>query len=242
MHWWTEMAAALADTRVAIVCVTPDNLRSQWIPFEAGFVAHALGESYVIPYLFQLTPTQLQQPLAQFQAVEANREGTMELFRTLNSVFGKYDPPEIDAVVAAWWPVIDTSLRQIESNFPSAIAFRSEREMLEELVQTVRALGRNKLNPVSRSPLRSAVQREESRLLSETEIEVYFEKFLLPMSIDAASDEWAAVDPMAGETETDRSRDVHDRAFELAELRAREIGFGKYWDQWAAKRSPSRVS
>jgi len=87
-RWSSELSAALRDLQFGIICLTPDNLNEPWIHFEAGALSKTIVESYVVPYLFSFPPTQLSGPLAQFQAVQADRPGTLKLVELINSALG----------------------------------------------------------------------------------------------------------------------------------------------------------
>lgn len=79
-RWSERVAEALAETKIGILCVTPNNQHEPWLLFEAGAIAKTLDDTFVCPYLIQMRPADLSQgPLTQFQAKLANREGTFEL-------------------------------------------------------------------------------------------------------------------------------------------------------------------
>jgi hypothetical protein len=68
-RWSTEIANELQTTNYGIICVTKENIGSPWINFESGALSREIGKSFVTPFLFQLKPSDIQGPLAQFQAV-----------------------------------------------------------------------------------------------------------------------------------------------------------------------------
>jgi hypothetical protein len=65
----TEIANELQTTNYGIICVTKENIGSPWINFESGALSREIEKSFVTPFLFQLKPSDIQGPLAQFQAV-----------------------------------------------------------------------------------------------------------------------------------------------------------------------------
>lgn len=67
-RWSTDVATRLEAAKVGILCLTPNNLHSDWILFEAGALSKTLENTFVCPFLIGLEPTDLEQPLAQFQA------------------------------------------------------------------------------------------------------------------------------------------------------------------------------
>jgi len=79
--WLTEVSRALKRSKAAIVCLTPENLDSPWMHFEAGAVAHSLGGSSIFTYLHGVAPEEVQGPLQSFQSTVSTREDTRRLFQ-----------------------------------------------------------------------------------------------------------------------------------------------------------------
>src|ERR1035441_8112595 len=93
-RWSTEVATQLDTANVGIICLTPENLESAWILFEAGALSKILSKSLVCTYLYQLGPTDVKGPLTQFQATVANEVETKKLVRSMNKAFGSNALPE----------------------------------------------------------------------------------------------------------------------------------------------------
>src|SRR5436853_3724101 len=87
-RWRTEIAAQLQETKIGIICLTPENLQEPWINFEAGALSK-LSTSHACTYLFDLSPGQVSEPLGQFQATKAEREDTKQLLQTINKILGE---------------------------------------------------------------------------------------------------------------------------------------------------------
>ena len=51
----------------------PENQSAPWLNFEAGALAKKLESSRVVPLAINLKPSEVQQPLGQFQAKEATK-------------------------------------------------------------------------------------------------------------------------------------------------------------------------
>ena len=66
-RWSADMAKQLGETRVGVICLTPDNLEEPWILFEAGALSKTLEQTYVCPYLFGVKPSNLKGPLFNFK-------------------------------------------------------------------------------------------------------------------------------------------------------------------------------
>lgn len=54
--WFAEIQDGLRETKFTILCLTSDNLTSNWIHFEAGAVARAIGKGKVVPFLLDGSP------------------------------------------------------------------------------------------------------------------------------------------------------------------------------------------
>ena len=73
--WFSEIGNQLQDCTVGIICITQENKNKPWILFEAGALAKGLTSSRVCTLLVDLTPADLQNPLAQFNHTNNDRDG-----------------------------------------------------------------------------------------------------------------------------------------------------------------------
>lgn len=140
-HWSSELSQRLKECRLGVLCLTPDNLESAWLMFEAGALSKTLGEALVCPYLFGLKPTDFKGPLTQFQAAEANREGTLRLCRSINAAFdsGKLSEPNLDRIFKSLWPELESTLKSVHVRAPAAATPRRDpQELLEEILENSR--------------------------------------------------------------------------------------------------------
>jgi hypothetical protein len=114
-RWANELALQLQESRVGIICLTPENLSTPWLLFEAGALARALESAYVCPYLVGFLPAELHGPLVQFQATTATREGTFGLVQTLNRALGNNSVQELrlSKTFDLWWPELEKLLRSV---------------------------------------------------------------------------------------------------------------------------------
>ncbi len=84
-RWSEELHAGLAKAKVAIVCITPENIRSPWLYYESGFIAAKLGEGAVCPYLVGVQGKLVKDsPLGLYQWTQADKTDTLKLIMTLN--------------------------------------------------------------------------------------------------------------------------------------------------------------
>jgi hypothetical protein len=147
--WNKEISDQLEAARMGIICLTKDNLSSPWVLFEAGALAKTLDNTFVCPYLFELKPTDLEGPLAQFQATIANELDTFELLKTINRAReGKsVSEEQLRILFNRWWPDLEEDLikiNQIVHKSDRSFRPRSTEELLEEILQLIRQQNRDK--------------------------------------------------------------------------------------------------
>jgi TIR domain len=64
MRWADKLSDELEAANFGIVCVTPENLNSRWLNFEAGAISKAVDKARVAPVLYGLSnPSELPPPL-----------------------------------------------------------------------------------------------------------------------------------------------------------------------------------
>jgi hypothetical protein len=139
-RWALELSNELEETKVGIVCLTPENQHSSWIMFEAGALSKTIEHSYVCPYLIDLPPSQLSGPMSQFQAATATKEGTERMLNTLNKALGisQIPPMEFEEIFDVWWPKLEQQLNTIPTAPEHQLPPRSTEEILEEIVRNTR--------------------------------------------------------------------------------------------------------
>ncbi len=108
-RWEKELSEALEGTTFGILCLTPENQLEPWICFEAGALSKTVEKTYVIPYLIDMGPNDLKQPLKQFQAIEANKDGTLKLIKTIHKASGDdaHSIEDIKETFDALWPKLE---------------------------------------------------------------------------------------------------------------------------------------
>ncbi len=140
-RWAQSIAGELETSNFGIICITPENLQSEWILFEAGALSKSMLDAKVIPLLFGLELSDLSGPLSQFQAQKVDQVGLMEVVRAINKVA---DNAVVENIVArsvpALWPTLQAELEKIADTRPEEKHNRPQHEILEELVTGVRGL------------------------------------------------------------------------------------------------------
>jgi hypothetical protein len=165
-NWNTEITKELESCGVGILCVTRDNLHSDWIMFEAGALSKSLEKAHVCPVLFGIHNTDLAGPLKQFQTTEFNKDDFRKLVSVINTKLKENKLPQkvLDSVFEKWWPELETQINEILDELGEAATepIRSDRELIEEILELSRMSARTTPDePASINP------KALERLLSE---------------------------------------------------------------------------
>jgi hypothetical protein len=149
-RWQAEIAGELDKTDFGLICVTQENQGAEWLNFEAGALAKSVESSRVVPLAIDLSPADIANPLGQFQAMRLTKADVTEVLISINEVTAEPIPVErLRKGVDKWWPELDENLmgiaqRNYDAERPSAQPLRSDRELLEELLTSVRGLARGR--------------------------------------------------------------------------------------------------
>ena len=141
-RWSADVAAKLEASQIGVICLTPSNMHSDWILFEAGALSKTIQNTHVCPRLVaRLEPSDVHGPLAQFQATRANRDEIKKLLVTINAALGAnaLTDAHLDDVFDVWWPKLDEVLKRLPPDEFSAKPHRPERDILEEILALVRS-------------------------------------------------------------------------------------------------------
>lgn len=140
-RWAQAIAGELENSNFGIICITPENLHSEWILFESGALSKSMLDAKVIPLLFGLELSDLSGPLSQFQAQKMEETGMMEVVKSINKVSETKTLEHIvEQLVPALWPRLQETLNNIPDTEPSEKHMRPSHEILEELVTGVRGI------------------------------------------------------------------------------------------------------
>src|ERR1700742_3369985 len=73
--WFATLQGGLSDAHHCIICVTPENVRSEWLYYEAGVIAARGDDVLICPYLVGVQPGELSGgPLGQYQCTVSTKE------------------------------------------------------------------------------------------------------------------------------------------------------------------------
>ena len=135
-RWALILGKELAAADFAVICLTPDNVSSPWILFEAGAVARSL-EARVVPLLFGIDSADLEGPLSQFQSVTADENGIHRLVSSLHDSSGSnLETRQREVVFTRLWPVFEERLGALSDHLRSGSITANAKDMLDELATT----------------------------------------------------------------------------------------------------------
>ena len=175
-RWSGSLAEQLEKTDLGICCLTPDNLDSPWLHFEAGALAKHVGAAHVCPYLFKVEPSDLEGPLREFQATRAEREDTKKLLATINGTLAKQglSAAQLSKAFDLWWPDLENRLGTILAVYPAPKPRRGVPEMVEETLELVRGLARGQREAVTAAveKYRANIMRQLTNRIKEAQAEI----------------------------------------------------------------------
>ncbi|SRR5713101_541489 len=140
-RWSAELATALATAKAGIICLTPNNLTAPYILFEAGALSKTVEKPFVCTLLIGMEPSDVSGPLAQFQATRPTKEDILQLIKTLNKALKEpaVGDSQVESAFELCWPKLKEKLENLPADGPPGRPSRSDRELLEELVDSVRS-------------------------------------------------------------------------------------------------------
>lgn len=149
-RWSTDIASQLEKSEIGILCITAENIHSDWLLFEAGALSKSIEKARVCPILFGITNTDLSGPLKQFQTSEFKRNDIYKLINVINGRLNenKINQKTLEEVFDKFWTDLETEVNEIlskEDNTNEPI--RSDRDILEEILGLSRSIAKNRIRP-----------------------------------------------------------------------------------------------
>jgi len=154
--WASDIAGELESSDIGIICLTKENLEKPWILFESGALSKNLDNSRVCTLLFGIDTTDLKGPLTTFQTTHFEKEDFKKLVKSINSTGGdsKLDDGVLDEVFEMWWGRLESQINEIISTHRGSdeTEHRSERDILEEILELSRLGARSRSKGYEMSP------------------------------------------------------------------------------------------
>ncbi len=171
-RWHTEIAKALGSTKFGILCLTPENLTSEWIHFEAGALSKTIDDStHVCPLLLDVKKSELKEPLASFHATLFNEKEFKELVNDLAKACGDgLEGEQLATLMEALWPKINDNIKELKAELVEARKKSGEPEeakpkidpLLEEVLVRIREQGRVLASLIEQSQMNPVMEIQEA--------------------------------------------------------------------------------
>jgi len=140
-RWENAIGEALASTSFGVLCLTPENLDSRWILFEAGALAKQIDHSRVVPILFQVAASEVKPPLSQFQNEQITENGIRGLLKAIDGISPRpLGGDKLNDRFNAFWPTLMNTLELAKTGPGPAPKRRELSDVLEEVLSIVRGL------------------------------------------------------------------------------------------------------
>jgi len=171
-----EIDRALTSCQAGIICLTPENVDSLWVAFEAGALAsRVVSSKLVVPLTSRMRPTDVPGPLGMFQASQLTKPDMLKLLKALNGLNAEEDViPEnrLEATFEGVWPELARRLPELEhEQVASSVvipARKSDTEIIEEILDVSKSI-RILLEDQARNPFIAAADPQADSKRSETE-------------------------------------------------------------------------
>ncbi|MFJ7183810.1 hypothetical protein [Lysinibacillus xylanilyticus] len=128
------------------MCITQENKNNPWILCESGALAKGLTSSRVCTSFIDLKPSDIKDPLAQFNHTMPNKDNVRGLVRTLNSTLPENNLPEkiLEQVFETYWPQFEEKFNDIlaTTSQPEIVETRTDDDILSELLYITRGMDR----------------------------------------------------------------------------------------------------
>jgi len=155
--WFPEINQELKDCSCGIICVTKENMRRPWMLFESGALSMnwETDRSRLMPFLFDISKSDLEGPLTEFQLTENTEEDIYQLVKDINTL--SEEPLEDNRLrdsFERYYSDIARELKEIKSaerleEEKEEEEIRDDRELLEEVLNHVRGISKESQKGVS---------------------------------------------------------------------------------------------
>lgn len=149
-RWVIEIPRQLSTCNFGIVCLTPDNLNSAWLLFEAGALSKLKSSDVCTLLVGNLRTGDIEGPLSHFQATVFNQADFFKLVQSLNATLGKnrLEEQRLKKMFEKWWVDLEKNVTEASTNAeaPKEV-MRNEIDILYEVLETTREIARNIRSP-----------------------------------------------------------------------------------------------
>lgn len=159
-RWSPEIRDALEKCKFGIVCIDPSNMNSPWLLFEAGALSKATTNVFTL--LKDISPTNVEQPLGQFQHTIFTKEEFGKLLMAINRAINAageraLSDSDLQQVFDRMWPELERFIRDLPIEKTESKKSRTESDLLQEAVEILRRQERRIENESRRQMLATAL-------------------------------------------------------------------------------------
>jgi TIR domain len=168
-RWREEVTTALDTVRAGIICLTPENLSSEWLLFESGALSKGRGpQTRTWTYLLAgLKKQDVKDPLAMFQATTAEKEDTRKLVHSLNkNLDSTVENNNLDYLFDKVWPDLEQRLANLPTPAGKIPPGRSTDEVAADTLELLRGVAHMVQNIASETEIRRSQRLAKEKLSS----------------------------------------------------------------------------
>jgi hypothetical protein len=143
-RWIQELSGRLSNCNFGLIVLNAKNMNAPWLLFEAGALSKALDSSRVCPILMDLDSSSVIGPLSQFQATKLEKGDIFKLIKDINKELDTkaLADSQLQESFETWWPKFEEKLNSIPAETEPKVVKQSERDLLQEVLRSVRAIER----------------------------------------------------------------------------------------------------
>lgn len=213
-RWLTDISGELETSSFGILCLTRSNLNAPWILFEAGALSKKLEKSKVCPLLIDLSHSDIEGPLVQFQATSINKEDISKLLRSINQSLDDkgLGEKQLEETFDMWWPKFDKPVKELISKTEDKTEkkkTRPEGEVIEEILQ----LNRTMLQMLSKLESRPSEAAKVHDVFPPSWSQEYINevlKYLNHKTLSSGSVDLATIFGLPPQKKTDTKKQIED--------------------------------
>ncbi|HEV2315310.1 MAG TPA: hypothetical protein VGR94_08405 [Candidatus Acidoferrales bacterium] len=137
-----DISDNLQGMKVAVVCLTPENLAAPWILYECGALSKTIDtKTRLCPYLLGgLRPEDIKGPLAMFQGTNSDKPGTHRMVASINAALSDepLSEPRLNIAFDKYWPDLEAALNEMPKGSEPTAPKRTTEDMVSEILNSVR--------------------------------------------------------------------------------------------------------
>ena len=119
--WYRKISEELDSSELGILVLTPENINSPWIMYEAGALSN---KKAIIPILFERNPNQVEGPINKRNYIVYNKKSFLKLLLDINEIINAgVSKKALNAFLNTEWEIlqskIDPLLEKVKITFPN---------------------------------------------------------------------------------------------------------------------------